>query len=129
MTRRAYSTPDAPKPAAAYSIGMQAAGLVFTAGQGGHDPKTGELPDGIEAQTRQALENVDAILRAGNSSLASAVKVSIFLAERDDYAAMNDVYREYMPDDPPVRTTVQAGLGLGMLVEIDAIAVTESPSG
>ena len=128
MTRTAYSTPDAPKPAAAYSIGMQAAGLVFTAGQGGHDPKTGELPDGIEAQTRQALENVEAILRAGNSSLASAVKVSIFLAERDDYAAMNDVYREYMPDDPPVRTTVQAGLGLGMLVEIDAIAVADSLS-
>ena len=124
MTRKAYSTPAAPKPVAAYSVGMSAAGLVFTAGQGGHDPKTGELPDGIAAQTRQALENVEAILRAGNSSLASAVKISIFIADRADYAAMNEVYREYMPDDPPVRTTVQAGLGVGMLVEIDAIAVS-----
>jgi 2-iminobutanoate/2-iminopropanoate deaminase len=128
MTRRAYSTNKAPKPVAAYSVGMEAAGLVFTAGQGGHDPETGELPDGIAAQTRQALENVDAILRAANSSLASAVKVSIFLADRADYAAMNEVYREYMPDDPPVRTTVQAGLGVRMLVEIDAIAVAENPS-
>jgi 2-iminobutanoate/2-iminopropanoate deaminase len=125
LTRKAYSTPDAPKPAAAYSVGMQAAGLVFTAGQGGHHPETGELPDGIEAQTRQALENVEAILRAGSSSLASALKVSIFLADRADYAAMNAVYAEYMPDDPAVRTTVQAGLGKGMLVEIDAIALAE----
>jgi 2-iminobutanoate/2-iminopropanoate deaminase len=123
MTRKAFSTTGAPKPVAAYSVGMEAAGLVFTAGQGGHHPKTGELPDGIAAQTRQALENVEAILRAGNSSLASAVKISIFLADRADYAAMNEAYREYMPDDPPVRTTVQAGLGGGMLVEIDAIAV------
>ena len=105
---------------------MRAAGLVFTAGQGGHDPVTGELPDGIEAQTRQALENVETILRAGSSSLASALKVSIFIADRADYAAMNAVYAEYMPDDPAVRTTVQAGLGKGMLVEIDAIALAET---
>ena len=125
-TRIAFSTPAASKPAAAYSVGVRAAGLVFTAGQGGHHPETGELADGIEAQTRQALENVDAILRAGNSSLASALKVSVFIADRADYAAMNAVYAEYMPDDPAVRTTVQAGLGKGMLVEIDAIGLAAS---
>ena len=126
--RTAYSTPDASKPAAAYSQGVRAAGLVFTAGQGGHHPETGELPEGIEAQTRQALENVQAILRAGSSSLASALKVTIFIADRADYAAMNAVYAEYMPGDPGVRTTVQAGLGKGMLVEIDVIALAESPA-
>ena len=127
MTRQAFTTAAAPAPVAAYSTGMVGAGLVFTAGQGGFDPATGALAEGIEAQTRQTLENVQAILRAGGSSLASALKVSVFIADRADYAAMNAVYREYMPDDPPVRTTVQAGLGKGMLVEIDVIAVAESP--
>jgi reactive intermediate/imine deaminase len=108
---------------AAYSIGMQGAGLVFTAGQGGHHPETGELPEGIEAQTRQALENVEAILAAAGSSLAAALKITVFIADRGDYAAMNEVYREYMPDEPAVRTTVQAGLGAGMAVEIDVIAL------
>jgi reactive intermediate/imine deaminase len=127
VTRNAFTTPDAPPPAAAYSTGMVGAGLVFTAGQGGHDPRTGELAEDVVSQTRQALENVQAILRAGGSSLASALKVTVFIADREDYAAMNGVYREYMPDDPPVRSTVQAGLGKGMLVEIDVIALRESP--
>ena len=70
-------------------------------------------------------ENVDAILRAGGASLASALKITVFLADRQDYAAMNAVYDTYMPDSPAVRTTVQAGLGRGMLVEIDAIALAE----
>lgn len=117
------STDAAPAPAAAYSQGLVAAGLVFTAGQGAHDRVTGELPEGIEAQTRQTLEHVDAILRAGGSSLARALKVQIFLADRADYAAMNAVYGEYMPEVPGVRTTVVAGLGEGMLIEIDVIAL------
>ena len=123
MPRRTFSTEGASPPVAAYSQGIAGAGLVFTAGQGGHDQVTGELPEGIEAQTRRALENVDAILRAGGSSLASALKISVFIADRGDYAAMNAAYAEYMPDAPAVRTTVQAGLGKGMLVEIDAIAI------
>lgn len=122
-TRRALSTADASPPVARYSQGIAAAGLVFTAGQGAHDPVTGELPDGIEAQTRRTLENVDAILRAGGASLASALKLTVYLADRADYAAMNAVYDACMPDVPGVRTTVQAGLGRGMLIEIDAIAL------
>ena len=123
--RRGLSTKDASKPVARYSQGIAAAGLVFTAGQGAHDPVTNVLPDGIEAQTRRTLENVDAILRAGGASLASALKITIYLADRQDYAAMNAVYDTYMPAAPAVRTTVQAGLGKGMLVEIDAIALAE----
>ena len=121
--RRALSTDGASKPVARYSQGIAAGGLVFSAGQGAHDPVSGELPEGIEAQTRRTLENVDAILRSGGASLASALKITVYLAERQDYAAMNAVYDEYMPDAPAVRTTVQAGLGRGMLVEIDAIAL------
>ena len=124
-TRRALSTAGASKPVARYSQGIAAGGLVFSAGQGAHDPVTGELPEGIEAQTRRTLENVDAILRSGGASLASALKITVYLAERRDYAAMNTVYDTYMPDAPAVRTTVQAGLGQGMLVEIDAIALAE----
>lgn len=124
IARRALSTEHASKPVARYSQGVAAAGLVFTAGQGAHDPVTNELPEGIEAQTRRTLDNVDAILRAGGASLASAVKLTVYLADRQDYAAMNAAYDEYLPDTPPaVRTTVQAGLGRGMLVEIDAIAI------
>jgi reactive intermediate/imine deaminase len=123
--RRALSTNDASRPAARYSQGIAAAGLVFTAGQGAHDPVTNALPEGIEAQTRCTLENVDAILRAGGASLASSLKLTVYLAEREDYAAMNAAYDTYMPDAPAVRTTVQAGLGQGMLIEIDAIALAE----
>lgn len=121
--RRAVSTDRAPQPVARYSQGIAAAGLVFTAGQGAHDPVTGALPDGIEAQTRRTLENVDAILRAGGASLASALKLTVYLADREDYAAMNVAFDDCMPEVPAVRTTVQAGLGRGMLVEIDAIAL------
>lgn len=119
------ATADASRPVARYSQGVLVGNLVFTAGQGAHDPVTNELPEGIEAQTRRTLENVDAILRAGGASLASAVKVTVYLADRQDYAAMNGVYDTYMPDATAVRTTIVAGLGRGMLVEIDAIAVIE----
>lgn len=126
FARRALSTERASGPVARYSQGIAAAGLVFTAGQGAHDPVTGELPEGIEAQTRRTLENVEAILRAGGASLASTLKITVYLADRRDYAAMNAIYDEYMPDAPPVRTTVQAGLGSGMLVEIDAVALAST---
>ena len=105
--RRALSTQDASKPVARYSQGIAAAGLVFSAGQGAHDPVTNELSEGIEAEMRRALENVDAILSAGGASLASALKITVRPANRQDYAAMNAAYDAYMPDMPAVRTTVQ----------------------
>jgi 2-iminobutanoate/2-iminopropanoate deaminase len=127
MERERITSDAAPGPAARYSQGIAAAGFVFTAGQGAHDPVTGELPDGIEAQTRATLANVEAILRAGGSSLADAVKAQVFLADRADYHGLNAVWDELMPEPPPVRTTVVAGLGAGMLVEIDVVAVRPSP--
>ena len=124
MTRRAFTTDEASPPVAAYSQGIAGAGLVFTAGQGGHDPVTGELPEGIDAQTRRALQNVEAILRVGGSSFASALKISVFIADRADYAAMNAVYAgEFLPGERPERTCVGVtALAKGALVEIDCIA-------
>ena len=95
---------------------------VFTAGQVGFD-ETGELvPGGIAEQTRQALENVRSCLRAAGCELADVVKVTAFLADLGEFAAYNDVYRGYFDAPYPARTTVQAGLPAGLLVEIEAVA-------
>lgn len=123
MTRLAITTDDAPAPAGPYSQGIVAGGLVFAAGQGGFDPDTGELVEGIEAQTELAFRNVDAVLRAAGSSLEHAVKISVFLRDLSAFQRMNAVYARFAADPPAVRTTVQAGLAPGMEIEIDAIAL------
>jgi len=98
--------------------------LLFVAGQVPLDPKTQKLVEGgIEAQARQALENVKAIVEAAGSSLEKVVKVTIFLKDMKDFKKMNDVYCTYFMKDPLARTTVQAQLAVPeLLIEIDAIA-------
>lgn len=123
MTRIAITTDEAPAPAGPYSQGLAAGGLIFAAGQGGFDPDTGELVEGIEAQTELALRNVDAVLRAGGSSLRHAVKITVFLQDLSTFQRMNTIYARFAADPPAVRTTVQAGLAPGMEIEIDAVAV------
>ncbi len=123
MDKRPFSTNKAPRPVGPYSQGIVARGFVFVAGQGAADAATGELAEGIEDQTEQALRNVEAILAAAGSSLSHAVKISVFLAELSDFPAMNAVYERLVPEPRPVRTTVEAGLPAGLLVEIDAVAV------
>ena len=127
MTRRAVSTSDAPAPAGPYSQGIVSGGVIATAGQVGIDPATGQLagPD-IATQTRQAIANVAAVLQAAGSSLADVIRVTVYLADLDDFAAMNDVYRELMPAPQPARTTVAVGLPNGIRVEMDALAVIAS---
>lgn len=115
---------DAPAPTGPYSHAIVANGFVFAAGQGGFHPQTGELSDGVEMQTEQALRNVEAILVAAGSSLDRAVKISVFLADLGDFAAMNEVYRRLVPEPRPARTTVEAGLAPGMPIEVDAVALT-----
>ena len=97
---------------------------VFASGQLGMDPKTGRLiGGGIKGETRQVCENLKAVLEAGGSSLARVVKVTIYLADLAELMAMNEVFSEYFPQDPPARTTFQAaGLVAGARVEIEAIA-------
>ena len=122
MTRHALQPEGLATPKAPYSPVVISGDHVFTAGQVGFD-ETGELvPGGIAEQTRQALENVRSCLRAAGCELADVVKVTAFLADLGEFAAYNDVYRGYFDAPYPARTTVQAGLPAGLLVEIEAVA-------
>lgn len=122
MPREIVRTDGAPKPGGPYSQGIVAGNFVFVAGQDGRDPATGKRPQGVEAQTRQTLSNISAILQEAGTSLQNAVKVSVFLMSMNDFEAMNGVYVEFFPKDPPVRTTIQTTFRGDMLVEIDCIA-------
>jgi 2-iminobutanoate/2-iminopropanoate deaminase len=124
MMKRILHSEKIPRPVGPYSQGIKVGNLIFTAGQGPFDLKTGQLLLGdIRQQTRQVLENIKAILEASGAGMADIVKTTIFLTDLKDWAAMNEVYREYFQEDPPVRSTVQvAGLWGGMEVEIEAIA-------
>lgn len=124
MTKTIIRTENAPGAVGPYSQGIIANGFVFTAGQLGLDPSTKAFPEGgIEAQTRQALENLKGVLEAGGASLETAVKVTVFLDNIEDFAAMNGIYAEYFTGNPPARSAFEvARLPLGALVEIEAIA-------
>lgn len=122
MTKKEILTKNAATPAGSYSQGLVAGNLIFTAGQMGTDPETGRKPEGIEAQTKQALANIRAILNEAGADLEDVVKVTAHLGNMDDFDGYDKVYRAFFQKPYPVRTTVQSGLG-GALVEIDAIAV------
>ena len=124
MARRAVSSDAAPAALGPYSQAIVAGSLVFCSGTAGIDPATGVAPDGIEAQTEQALGNLAAVLEAAGSSLAHLVKTTIFYADVDDFARLNEVYARHMPDPPPARSApANVRLPRGLLVSIDAIAV------
>ena len=108
-----------------FSSAVRVGNLLFLSGQIGNVPGTRQLADtGIAGQTRQALDNITAVLTSAGSSLDRAVKCTVFLADIKDYAAMNTVYATYFPKDPPARSTVAgSGLALGARVEIECIAV------
>jgi len=123
MARTQIVTADAPRPGGGYSQGIAAGGLVFTAGFGPHDPKTGAVVGSdIAGQTRQALANVAAVLATAGLGLADVAKATVHLADLGDFAAFDAVYRELMPEPRPARTTVGSVLA-GILVEIDVVAV------
>ncbi len=119
------ATEKAPKAIGAYSQAVRANGFVFVSGQIPIDPATGELLVGdIGQQTARVLDNLNAILEAAGSSLAKAVKVSVFLRDMSEFGGMNAVYAKYFPSDPPARATVQvARLPKDVGVEIDVIAL------
>ena len=123
--REVVATANAPAAVGPYSQGIRAGDLVFTAGQLGMDPGTGKLvAGGVEAQARQALTNLRAVLEAGGSSLDRVVKVTVFMQDMNDFKAVNGVYAQFFTHDPPARSAVQvAALPLGGLVEIEAIAL------
>ena len=127
LERWIIATDKAPAAVGPYSQAVRVDGSVFTAGQIGLDPATSKLVEGgIAAQTRQVLGNLSAVLESAGSSLAQVIKTTVYLTDMDDFAAMNQVYAESFPTDPPARTTVQVvRLPLGARVEIEAIAVAE----
>src|SRR3989449_1115591 len=114
-------------PGLPFSSAVRVGDLLFLSGQIGNVPGTRQLADGgITGQTRQALENIKAVLAFAGSSLDRAVKCTVFLADIQDFAAMNAVYATYFPNDPPARSTVAAkGLAGGARVEIECIATVE----
>ncbi|MCX7681045.1 MAG: RidA family protein [Anaerolineae bacterium] len=124
MSRHVITTERAPAAVGPYSQAVRAGDLIYTAGQVGIRPETRQFagPD-IESQTRQALENLKAILEAAGSCLEHVVKTTVFLTDMSEFARMNAVYAEFFPLAPPARSTVQvAALPLGARVEIEAVA-------
>lgn len=124
MAKTEIRTDGAPTPGGSYSQGIQAGRMVFTAGQVGIDPATGELAgSSIEEQTAQVLENLKAVLAAGGATLADVVKVTAFLTDMSLFPGYDGVYRTYFPEPRPARSSVGAKLAGAFLVEIEAVAV------
>jgi len=122
--RTSIEASAAPAALGPYSQAIVAGGFVFCSGTAGIDPQTGVMAEGIEAQTEQALLNLSAILEAAGASLADLVKTTIFYADVDDFAKLNDVYSRFMPDPPPARSApANVRLPRGLLVSIEAIAL------
>jgi 2-iminobutanoate/2-iminopropanoate deaminase len=123
IDRKVVTSPNFPRVLGPYSHAVVSGGFVFVAGQAPINPVTQEFELGdIAWETRLELTNMSAILAAAGSNLASVVKVSIHLANLDDFDGMNEVYREFFQADYPVRTTTQAVLRSGRKIEIDCIA-------
>ena len=121
--KRAISSPEFPKPLGPYSHAVVSGGFVFVAGQAPVNPTTQKIELGdIRSETRLELSNIVKILKTSGSSMDNVVKVSIHLADLNDFDSMNEVYREFFHGDYPARTTVQAVLRSGRKIEIDCIA-------
>lgn len=124
MTRQTINAKNAPAAVGPYVHAVKAGETLYTSGQLGLIPETGELPEGVEAQARQALDNLKAVVEAAGLTLANVVKTTVFLADINDFAAINAIYAEYFTGEAPVRSCVQvAALPKAALFEIEAIAV------
>ena len=124
MNRQAVSSDQAPEALGPYSQAIVAGNLVFCSGMAGIDPASGEVAEGIEAQTEQALVNLSAVLGAAGCSMGDVVKTTIFYANVEDFGRLNEVYARHMPDPPPARSApAHVRLPRGLLISIEAIAV------
>jgi 2-iminobutanoate/2-iminopropanoate deaminase len=125
--KQAISSPDAPKPVGPYSAALRAGQLLFISGQVPFDPKTGRMVEGdIGVHTRRVLENVGTLLEAAGLSYVNVVRTTVFLADMNDFKAMNDAYSTFFAEPYPARSTIQAArLPRDARVEIDAIATYE----
>jgi 2-iminobutanoate/2-iminopropanoate deaminase len=125
VTREAVSSPDAPRAIGPYSQAIRAGNLLFLSGQIPLDPATGAVIEGdITAQTERVLNNISAVLKAAGASFTNVVRTTVFLADMNEFVAMNAVYTTFVVDPPPARSTVQVSrLPRDVRVEIDVIAV------
>ena len=122
--KKVIATPDAPKAVGPYSQAIEVNGTLYISGQIPVNPADGTVPETIEAQSRQALENVGAILAAAGLSYSDVVKTTVLLDDIADFSAMNAVYAEFFTGDKPARACFQvAALPMGVKVDIEAIAV------
>lgn len=127
MTRVQVSTAGAPAALGPYSQAIVAGGFVFCSGTVGIDPQSGVLAEGIAEQTEQALMNLAAILEAAGSSMSQLVKTTIFYANVDEFATINEIYARHMPDPPPARSApANVALPRGIQISIEAIAQAAS---
>jgi len=127
--RQIIATDRAPKAIGPYSQAVRAGNLVFASGQIPIDPETGEfVPGGIAEQTEQVLRNLIAVFEAAGLGLSEVIKTTVFLADMNDFTAMNEVYGRFFAEQPPARATVQAArLPRDAKVEIEALAVVSEP--
>ncbi len=127
MQRVSVHSPEAPVPAGPYAHAIRAGDFVFVSGQVGIDPATGQLVEGLEAQARQALLNLQTILRDADSSLADVVKTTIFITDIAHFPRVNAVYGDFMGAVPPARSTIGvSALPLQALIEIEVIALVHT---
>ena len=123
MKKQIIRAPDAPEPVGPYSQAVKTGGMLYCSGQIPLNPSTGAIPGGIGAQTRQVLENLRAVLKAGGADFPNVVKTTVFLKDMNDFPAMNAIYGSAFTGETPARSTVQVvRLPKDVLVEIDAIA-------
>lgn len=121
--KQTISAQNAPAAIGPYCHAKLVDGLLFTSGQLGLDPATGTLPEGIEAQTKQSLENLGAVLAAAGLGYGDVVKTTVFLANMEDFGAVNEIYAGYFPKEPPARSCVAVKtLPKNALVEIEVVA-------
>ena len=124
MAKITINAPEAPAAVGPYVHAVKANGFVFTSGQLGLNPEDGTLPEGIVAQTEQSLKNVGAVLKAAGLGYEDVIKTTIFVADMNDFATVNEIYSKYFTGETPARSCVHAAkLPKGGLVEIEAIAV------
>jgi len=124
MSKEFVYSKNAPEPIGPYSQAIKLNNLIYSSGQIALNPQTGQIVDGdIKAQTKQTLENIKAILKAGGSDISKVIKVTVYLKNIGDFTGMNEVYSEYFGESKPARSTIEAArLPKDSLIEIDVIA-------
>ena len=126
MARETITAQNAPAAVGPYVHAVKVGGFVSTSGQLGLDPVTGTLPEGVEAQAEQAIKNIETVLKAAGLGLSDVIKTTVFLADINDFAAINAIYAKYFTGETPARSCVQAAaLPKGGLFEIEVIAAVQ----